>query len=224
MAVGIGDDLHGLASFDRVRGDQLRHATRSLRAEALDRALNDRRRLAACVSGSKNTPRRARANRRIDLVGIARRRADQDEIGRRTFLKERLHVRRDVRRALVVIRRLERHALVLEHFEQRVCKSAIDFADLVDEKHAAVRARHEAELRFGNAGLGELATAALIDRIVHAAEQRIGRLARIPAQRRTARFDERRILSKRCIRTRLCQLRAQDARRSSFRRPAVRTE
>src|ERR1700688_2559605 len=48
----------------------------------------------------------------------------------------------------------------------------------------------ETEFRYEDSGLGEFAAATLIDGIVDAPQERVGRLARIPAQRRTARFDE----------------------------------
>ena len=186
----------------------------------LDRALHDRDDL-ALRERLKIHLGAARADRRIDLFGIARRRADQNEIGRRAFFKEPAHVRGHVRSAVVVVRRLERHAAVLEHFEQPPLQRGIHLADLVDEQHAAVGLGHEAEFRFGNAGLGKLAAAALIDRIVHAAEQRIDGFARIPAHRRSAGLDERRVLGERRMRARLrsFQREPRDRRLADARRP-----
>ncbi len=122
---------------------------------------------------------------------------------------------------LVVVRRLEGDALVLEDLEQPRLHRRIHLADLVDEQHAAVRARHQPQLRLRDAALGEIASGALIDRIVHAAEQRVRGLAMVPAQRRPGRFDERGIGGERRVRTRFRELqreprdrRLADARRS----------
>ena len=107
---------------------------------------------------------------------------------------------------LVVVGRLERHALVFQHLQQPGLHRGIHFADLVDEQHAAVRARHEPQLRLGNRALGEVAPRALVDRVVHAAQQRVRRLAAVPAQRRPGRLDERRVGGERRVRPRLREL------------------
>ena len=148
----------------------------------------------------------ARADRGVDRVGIARRRADQHEVGRRAVAEQLLHVGGHVRIVLVVVRRLERDALVLEHLEQPRLHRRVHLADLVDEQHAAVRARHQAQLRLGDRAVGEVAPRALVDRVVHAAQQRVRRLAVIPAQRRAGRFDERRVGRERRVRARLRHL------------------
>ena len=72
----------------------------------------------------------------------------------------------------------------------------------------------------GTAGLGKLATATLIDRIVDAAKQRIDRLARIPTQRRSARLHEWRVFGKGRVGPRLRHLQhqARDRRLSDARR------
>ena len=59
-----------------------------------------------------------------------------------------------------------------------------------------MRLGDKAELGFGDAALSEVAPAALIDGGVDASQQRVGRLARIPAQRRAAGFDKRRVIGK----------------------------
>jgi hypothetical protein len=107
---------------------------------------------------------------------------------------------------LVIVRRFEHDALVLEHLEQARLHRRVHLADLVDEQHAAVRLGHQAQPRFGDATLGEVVPRALVDRIVDAAEQRVRRLAVIPAQRRPGRLDERRVGGERRAWTRFCQL------------------
>jgi hypothetical protein len=195
-AVGVCENLHGFASFDRVRRDELRHAACELRAQALRRTADDRNDLRLGERLEKHFGT-ARTDRGIDFARIARRRADHHEIGGRAVVKKFFDIRGDARVRRIVVGRFEREAFVLEHFEQLRLQRRVHLAELVDEEHAAVRFRHESEFRFGDRALGELAARALIDRIVHAAQQRIGRFARIPAQRRAAGFHERRVLCER---------------------------
>src|SRR6185312_4116025 len=191
-AVRVGDDLNGLAPLDRVGCDERSDALCQLCAQALggghddldDLGLRERFEIYRCAP---------RKNRGVDVVRLARRRSDQDEVGRCAFLEEALDVGGDLRIVFVVVGRFEGHAFVLEDLQQLRLQKRVHLADLVDEQNAAVRARHEPELRLGDPALREIAPAALIDRVVYAAQERVRRLARIPAQGRAAGLDERRV-------------------------------
>ena len=60
-----------------------------------------------------------------------------------------------------------------------------------------MRVGHETGLRFRHAVVGERLLRALINRVMHGAEERIRDVARIPAQRRAVRLDERRFFAER---------------------------
>ncbi len=197
VPVGVGEDLHRFATLVRIGGDQGRDTLRDPSPQPLCRLGDDPHdlRLGERLEVHGGAPR---ADRCVDRIGLARGRTDQDEIGRCAVGEELLHVGGDVGVVLVVVRRLEDDALVLENLEQLGLQHRIHLAQLVDEQHAAVGARNQAEFRLGNPAIGEIPAASLIDRIVHAAQQRVGRLARIPAQRRAVGFDERGIRRERC--------------------------
>jgi hypothetical protein len=86
VAVRVGEDLHGLAALDRIRGDRIRHAPRELDPEALGRARDDRTNLRLGKRLEEHLGA-TRADGRIDFAWIARGRADQHEIGRRAVFE-----------------------------------------------------------------------------------------------------------------------------------------
>ena len=131
---------------------------------------------------------------------VARRRADEHEVGGRTLLEQLPYVGRHLLVRVVVICRLEEGALVFQHLQELVLQHFVHLADLVDEEDAAVRLRHHAGLRLGDAAVGKVAPRPLVDGIVHRAQERVRHVARIPAQRRAVRLDEGRRLRKRRMR------------------------
>ena len=115
-AVGIGEDVDGLAPLDRVLGNQRRDAGLERDLELRGRVLHDgldvlRRQRLKVDLGT------ARAQRRVDVAGVARRRADQHEVRRRALLEELADVGRDLRVRRIVVGRLEVGALVLEDLQ-----------------------------------------------------------------------------------------------------------
>src|SRR5580692_5135839 len=168
LTVRIGNDLHRLASLDRVGRNQRSDAAYGLGAQPPNRALNDRKNLMLRQRREEDLGA-ARAYRGIDVVGFASCGADQNEVGRSAFFEEPLDPLRNVRRAFVIVRRFEGNALILEHFEQPRLKRSVHFADFVDEEHAAVGPRYQPQFGLRNTGFGKLAAAALIDGVVNAA-------------------------------------------------------
>ncbi len=92
----------------------------------------------------------------------------------------------------VIVGRFEAHLAVLEHFEQLVHLDRVQLADFVEEEDAAVRARNRAWLGLRHAVIPQRPRA-LIDRIVHAAQQRVGDGALIEAHARRVHLDKRRV-------------------------------
>ena len=166
--VGVREDVDGLAALDGVLRDEIGDAVRELHVELLRRVADDfhdvggRERLEVDL-------RAARAQRGIDVPRVARRRADEHEVRGRALLEELPDVGRHLRVGRVVVRRVEIGALVLEDLEELVLQHLVHLTDLVDEEDAAVRVRHEAGLRLGNAVVGERLLRALIDGVVHGA-------------------------------------------------------
>ena len=141
--------------------------------------------------------RTARAQRGIDVLRIACCCADEDEVRRSALLKEFANVGRDALVIGIVIRRLEIGTLVLQYLEQLVLQHLIHLADLVDEEDAAVCIRHESRLWLGDAAVRKALLCALIDGVMHRAEQRVRHVARIPAERRAVRLHEGGVLPER---------------------------
>ena len=66
----------------------------------------------------------------------------------------------------------------------------IHLTDLVDEEDAAVCIGHQPWFWLGNAAVGKVLLRALIDGVMHRAEQRVRHVARIPTQRCSVRLDK----------------------------------
>src|ERR1700688_5281340 len=112
MTERVGEDLDRFAALDGVRGDHLWDAAREFDAQASGGTHDD---LANLWLGERLEVDlgTTRANRRVDLLGVARRRADQHEVGRRSVAEELLYVGRDARIGGVEIRRFENAAHIL---------------------------------------------------------------------------------------------------------------
>ena len=89
----------------------------------------------------------------------------------------------------------------------------IHLTDLVDEQDAAMRVCYKPRLRLGHAAVCKTLLCPLIDGVVHRAKQRVRHVARVPAQRRSVRLHERRILRERRCRTLLRCLKHEACRR-----------
>ena len=167
-AVGVGQDVNGLAPLCRIFADQAHDFLRHLDLELLRRIFHDfldvlRRQRLKVDFGT------ARTQRRIDMRSVARRRTDEYEIGRRPFFEKLPYIRRHLFIRMVVIGRLKERPLVLEHFQELVLQHLVHLADLVDEENAAVRLRHKTRLRLGYAAVRKVAPRPLVDGIVHRA-------------------------------------------------------
>ena len=157
--------------------------------------------------------RTARAQRRVDVVRVTRRRSDEHEVCRSALLEEFANVGRNTLVIGIVVRRLEIRTLILEHLEQLILQHLIHLADLVDKEDAAMCVRHQPRLRLGHAAVREALLCALIDRVVHRAEQRIRHVARIPAQGRPIRLYKGCILRERRHGAFFCRLEHKARRR-----------
>ena len=81
-------------------------------------------------------------------------------------------------------------ALVFEDFQQLVQEDGVEFADLIDEEDAAMSVRDKAGLRLRDSFIGELLPRALIQWVVHGADQGVRHVAAVPAQCRAVALDE----------------------------------
>ena len=125
------------------------------------------------------------------MRGIAGGRADEHEVRGGTFFKQCLDIGRDLFIGRVVIRGFEIGALVLQYLQQFVLQHFVHFTDFIDEQDAAMGLGHEAGFRLRDAAVGEIPAGTLIDRVMYGAQQRVGHVARVPAQCGTICFDKR---------------------------------
>ena len=140
------------------------------------------------------------------MIRLACRCPNEYEVRRRALLKEFADVRRDTLIIGVIVRGFKVGTLVLEYFEQLVLEHLIHLTDLVDEEDAAVCIGHQPWFWLGNAAVGKVLLRALIDGVMHRAEQRVRHVARIPTQRCSVRLDKGCSLCKRRHRTFLRRL------------------
>ena len=132
----------------------------------------------------------------IDMPRIPCRRANQHEICRRTFLKELFDIRRHLGVRGVIIGRLKVSPLVLQDLQQFILQHFIHFTDFVDEQNATMRIGDQARLWFRNPAVRQRFLRPLIDGVMDRAQQRIGDIARVPAQRRAVGFHKRCFITK----------------------------
>ncbi len=136
------------------------------------------------------------AQRRTDFRRAACRRADQAEICRKAVTENVVNVARNAGVVRVIIGTVQHHAAIFQHFEQLIHLHGVQFANLVQKKHAAVCTRHRPWFGLRHALRAEL-TGALINRVVNAADERIGNGALVKADAGGIHLDERRIHRKR---------------------------
>ena len=173
--------------------------------EALCRIFHNRADMRRCQR-LKVDLRTTRAQGGIDVIRLACRCSDEHEVRRRALLKEFAYVRRDTLIIGVIVCGFKVGALVLKYLEQLVLEHLIHLTDLVNEEDASVRIGHQPRFWLGNAAVGKVLLRALIDGVMHRAEQRVRHVARIPTQRCSVRLDKGCSLCKRRYRTFLRRL------------------
>ena len=131
----------------------------------------------------------AGSQRRGDILRTARCCAYQAEISGQTVRKNIMYVRRDGRVIRRIICAFEEYAPVLKHLQQLIHLHGVQFAYFIQKQHAAMRLCDRAGLGLGYALRAERARA-LIDRVVHGTDERIGNAPFVKADAGCVKLNE----------------------------------
>ena len=94
----------------------------------------------------------------------------------------------------IIIRAVQHHAAILQHLQQLVHLHRMQFADFIQKQHPAMRFGDRAGFGLRHALCAQLPRT-LINRVMDAADERVGNRAFIKAHARRIHLDERRILA-----------------------------
>ena len=103
--------------------------------------------------------------------------------------KNIMYVRRDGRVIRRIICAFEEYAPVLKHLQQLIHLHWVQFAYFIQKQHAAMRLRNRPGLGLGYALRAERARA-LIDRVVHGTDERIGNAPFVKADAGSVKLNE----------------------------------
>ena len=125
--------------------------------------------------------------------------AHQPKVSRQTVFENIVDVSRNGSILRAVIGRFQHDLPIFQHLEQLIHLDGMQFADLVQKQHAAMRLSHRAGFRLRNA-LHAQRACALINRVVHTADQRVRYRPFVKTDAGSIHFDEGRVGAKGCSR------------------------
>ena len=119
----------------------------------------------------------------------------QPEIGWQPVFENIVDITRNGSVLRTVIGRLQHDLPIFQHLEQLVHLNGMQFADLIQKQHAAMGLSHCAGFRLRNA-LHAQRACALINRVVHTADQRVCYRPFVKTDAGSVHFDEGRVGAK----------------------------
>ena len=187
-------DVDRVASARRVLPDERRLLPRHAKAGAARGARGNVRDLLR-FQGAEVHLHAAGTQRGRQRFGASGGGPHQPEIRRQPMAEDLVNVARHGPVFGVIVGRLKAYAPVLQHLEKLVHLDRVQLPNLVQKQHAAMGPRNRAGLGLRHAVDAERARA-LVDGVVHAAQQRVGNGALVKAHAGRVHLDERRVLGK----------------------------